>query len=510
MDLEPTLRSAQRASRTTHTTRTTRTTRTRTSNSQQQARQRISRQEANALGEELLAEIQTYMNTRAMEDRGSHAHRMLLRAITQSRRSGIGDPRQCEWIQHIARGHAESTHNFPNHIIDVAARICGIAPHLRRGYTAADPLVDEAVWHAGQISQAILGPSTHVSLVVSGDEPTRQTGRSTRSQRDGRRAPVRIRRGAHATGGIGTETSRAQHQPSQSRPTRPRRERDDASIESIAPPASQRLRPTRSHVHSAIEQNWAQNTQLMSSDDDDSDDSNDDDDEEWNENDEEWNEDDEQSGHVGYDVNASESEGEENWQDPSDSDLEMSYALGEEVEWHEHMRGRPPRGDYGSARHALSDALTNWVDSVDPAAMGYSYRMGAPIQVRWRGLRQRPGNSRDHVVPIGAEPTQQVLQQREARRNAPRPDLDQIKAVYPSWVCSITQEVFRDPVVAADGQTYERDAITRWLSHRQTSPLTGQPMPATALYENTALRKSIEEYMELQEKNGHKASSAKA
>ena len=39
----------------------------------------------------------------------------------------------------------------------------------------------------------------------------------------------------------------------------------------------------------------------------------------------------------------------------------------------------------------------------------------------------------------------------------------------------------RDPVVTADGQTYEREAIERWISNQQgkgqapTSPLTGAP-----------------------------------
>ena len=40
-------------------------------------------------------------------------------------------------------------------------------------------------------------------------------------------------------------------------------------------------------------------------------------------------------------------------------------------------------------------------------------------------------------------------------------------------VCPITLEIMSDPVVAADGRTYERSAIEDWLSTgKQTSPLT--------------------------------------
>ncbi|EOD28926.1 hypothetical protein EMIHUDRAFT_114004 [Emiliania huxleyi CCMP1516] len=41
------------------------------------------------------------------------------------------------------------------------------------------------------------------------------------------------------------------------------------------------------------------------------------------------------------------------------------------------------------------------------------------------------------------------------------------------FICPITTEVMSDPVMAADGQSYERTAIERWLATKSTSPLTG-------------------------------------
>jgi len=38
-----------------------------------------------------------------------------------------------------------------------------------------------------------------------------------------------------------------------------------------------------------------------------------------------------------------------------------------------------------------------------------------------------------------------------------------------------------DPVVTADGHTYERAAIEQWLRVHDTSPMTGQPLPSKTL-----------------------------
>lgn len=60
--------------------------------------------------------------------------------------------------------------------------------------------------------------------------------------------------------------------------------------------------------------------------------------------------------------------------------------------------------------------------------------------------------------------------------------------------CPILQsgEPMVDPVVAADGVTYERTAITRWLSMRNTSPMTNVRLPNKRLTPNYALKAIIE------------------
>ncbi|CAF3688485.1 unnamed protein product [Rotaria sp. Silwood1] len=57
--------------------------------------------------------------------------------------------------------------------------------------------------------------------------------------------------------------------------------------------------------------------------------------------------------------------------------------------------------------------------------------------------------------------------------------------------CSLTQEIFTDPVIASDGQTYEREAITEWVNLYHCSPMTGAPM-TTTFKENTELKQIIQ------------------
>lgn len=67
----------------------------------------------------------------------------------------------------------------------------------------------------------------------------------------------------------------------------------------------------------------------------------------------------------------------------------------------------------------------------------------------------------------------------------------------PSFRCSITGEAMRDPVIAADGHSYEREAIKLWLREHYTSPLTGLKLVHRKLVPNWELKKSIDEWLEI-------------
>lgn len=48
-----------------------------------------------------------------------------------------------------------------------------------------------------------------------------------------------------------------------------------------------------------------------------------------------------------------------------------------------------------------------------------------------------------------------------------------------------------DPVIAADGNTYERSAMEDWLMHHSTSPSTGNALQHQRLVPNVLIRKVI-------------------
>ncbi|MDP4157773.1 MAG: GTPase, partial [Bacillota bacterium] len=62
-------------------------------------------------------------------------------------------------------------------------------------------------------------------------------------------------------------------------------------------------------------------------------------------------------------------------------------------------------------------------------------------------------------------------------------------------ICPITREVMRDPVVAADGHSYEKNAILQCFTAGHTkSPLSGLPLKNKDLFDNHALKTMISEW----------------
>ncbi|CAF3419238.1 unnamed protein product [Rotaria sp. Silwood1] len=60
--------------------------------------------------------------------------------------------------------------------------------------------------------------------------------------------------------------------------------------------------------------------------------------------------------------------------------------------------------------------------------------------------------------------------------------------------CPLTLKLFRDPVVAQDGHTYERKAIEEWIRKKGTSPLTDQPLSIENLIPNRAMKKIVDSF----------------
>ncbi|KAF7090297.1 hypothetical protein CFC21_093064 [Triticum aestivum] len=93
-----------------------------------------------------------------------------------------------------------------------------------------------------------------------------------------------------------------------------------------------------------------------------------------------------------------------------------------------------------------------------------------------------------------------------ASRNAGRPSFaaSSDDTHTPSgFVCAISREVMHDPQIAADGFTYEAEAIRTWLdSGHDTSPMTNLKLKHCDLTPNRALHSAILEWQQQQKKHG--------
>ena len=93
----------------------------------------------------------------------------------------------------------------------------------------------------------------------------------------------------------------------------------------------------------------------------------------------------------------------------------------------------------------------------------------------------------------------EALQRRVRREKQWRRAAEQVESDSPSFVCPIGREVMRDPVVAADGHTYERGSIEEWIQRQGAdarSPKTNAKLAHTMLTPNHTLKASIDEAIE--------------
>ncbi|XP_062354305.1 WD repeat, SAM and U-box domain-containing protein 1 isoform X3 [Cinclus cinclus] len=73
-------------------------------------------------------------------------------------------------------------------------------------------------------------------------------------------------------------------------------------------------------------------------------------------------------------------------------------------------------------------------------------------------------------------------------------------AVPDEFLCPITRELMKDPVIATDGYSYEREAMENWISNRRSSPMTNLPLHSLMLTPNRTLKMAISRWLETQQK----------
>eukprot|EP00002_Diphylleia_rotans_P011952 TRINITY_DN2348_c0_g2_i9.p1 TRINITY_DN2348_c0_g2~~TRINITY_DN2348_c0_g2_i9.p1 ORF type:complete len:433 (-),score=74.75 TRINITY_DN2348_c0_g2_i9:69-1367(-) len=86
-----------------------------------------------------------------------------------------------------------------------------------------------------------------------------------------------------------------------------------------------------------------------------------------------------------------------------------------------------------------------------------------------------------------------VVSLEQERRISPLRLCDEAKSDTQEKVCPLTMKPMDDPVLAADGNTYERNAIEEYLKNHNTSPVTGQLFHSNLLFPNPRFKRPPQE-----------------
>ncbi|CAF1252150.1 unnamed protein product [Rotaria sordida] len=109
--------------------------------------------------------------------------------------------------------------------------------------------------------------------------------------------------------------------------------------------------------------------------------------------------------------------------------------------------------------------------------------MGEPIKMK---------NRAEVMLHMNEIRTQQENELKNKSNQASKTEKDiDPEMLIDNLTCPLTLTVFIDPVIAADGFTYERSAITTWLKNNDRSPMTNQKLPNKDLNPNTVIKQII-------------------
>lgn len=151
-----------------------------------------------------------------------------------------------------------------------------------------------------------------------------------------------------------------------------------------------------------------------------------------------------------------------------------------------------------------------------PSARGQRMALGAFDAITQQVFEPPPGValSMQHTSMVfprhGHDAEEQTPEEMQRKRQealaalepapALRLDLERLPldANVPSaFLCPISLALMHDPVVAADGHSYERSYIERWLTEKMVSPKNNTALACDTLFPNYNLRTAILQWFEL-------------
>ncbi|XP_008778858.2 U-box domain-containing protein 33-like isoform X1 [Phoenix dactylifera] len=162
------------------------------------------------------------------------------------------------------------------------------------------------------------------------------------------------------------------------------------------------------------------------------------------------------------------------------------------------LTGRPALGVINKVREALGKGCLDEI--LDASAGGWPYAQAK--QLAHLGLKcceakrkRRPDLTGEAWKVL--EPMMKAVSSKGLSCLSLRSALEDNNCIPSFFICPISQEILKDPHVAADGFSYEAEAIKGWLdSGHETSPMTNLKLPHRGLVPNRALRSVIQQWLQ--------------
>ncbi|XP_019709475.1 U-box domain-containing protein 33 isoform X2 [Elaeis guineensis] len=162
------------------------------------------------------------------------------------------------------------------------------------------------------------------------------------------------------------------------------------------------------------------------------------------------------------------------------------------------LTGKPAFGIVGKVREALEKECLDEI--LDPSAGGWPYVQAK--QLAQVGLKccEVKRKRRPHLAGEAWRVLDPMMKAASSMGPSCLPfwlKASEDNNCIPSYfICPISQEMMKDPHIAADGFTYEAEAIRGWFdSDHDTSPMTNLKLPHRELLPNHALRYLMEQWL---------------
>jgi hypothetical protein len=147
---------------------------------------------------------------------------------------------------------------------------------------------------------------------------------------------------------------------------------------------------------------------------------------------------------------------------------------------------RKQRPKTGSADHKFSNSCPSLFDDDENKSKSAAYVRKSSVGGRAQGtIKPTETTTKSATSPKARAPSSFETFQ------------PAVETLTKQYICPLTKEIMKEPMTDFEGNSYERDAILKYLETHNTSPVTGNPLCPLHLTTNSAMRERIQYTLKL-------------